>query len=149
MPVVPKVARVSPHNQAHPEAEDASGAKFPRTLRLLDAGAFRRVFNEPPYVSRSRPWVILSAPGTTPHARLGIVAAKRKVRKAVDRNRLKRLVRESFRVTSTQLPAYDIVVLLQVASNSMTNAEFSQRLQREWVKLSRAVSAASPTPSDF
>lgn len=48
-----------------------------------------------------------------PQARLGIVVAKRNVRLAVARNKLKRLVRESFRQQQQRLNGLDIVVVIK------------------------------------
>ena len=45
-------------------------------------------------------------------ARLGLVVGKKLLKKAVDRNRVKRIVRENFRLRRCQLPAYDLVVRL-------------------------------------
>ncbi|MGF1642847.1 MAG: ribonuclease P protein component [Thiotrichales bacterium] len=143
MLVEPKGAPVLPLNGCIAETENRFiDLKYPRSTRLTTAGAYRRVFSEPPYVSRNRGWTILSTPGEQTHARLGIVVAKRKVRRAVDRNRLKRLVRESFRVNVAQLPDWDIVILIQTAANTMKNDDFVQRLSREWAKLSRAANHA-------
>ncbi len=43
-------------------------------------------------------------------ARLGLVVPKRTVRKAVERNRMKRVLREEFRQRRRTLPALDIVI---------------------------------------
>ena len=48
-----------------------------------------------------------------PQARLGIVVAKRNVRLAVARNRIKRLVRETFRHQQQRLNGLDIVVVVK------------------------------------
>ena len=48
-------------------------------------------------------------------ARLGMIAARKAIRKAVDRNRCKRLVREVFRATQPMLAALDVVVLCRRA----------------------------------
>ena len=45
-------------------------------------------------------------------ARLGLVIGKRAVRRAVDRNRAKRVLRETFRTRRLELPWVDIVVQL-------------------------------------
>lgn len=47
-------------------------------------------------------------------ARLGVVVAKKLLKRAVDRNRVKRVVREQFRCRRAALPAYDLVVRLAV-----------------------------------
>ena len=43
-------------------------------------------------------------------ARLGIVVSRRTARRAVDRNRLKRLVRETFRRQQRELSGFDVLV---------------------------------------
>ncbi len=45
------------------------------------------------------------------HARLGLAISKKKIRTAAARNRIKRLVRESFRLRCRNLSSIDIVVL--------------------------------------
>jgi len=51
------------------------------------------------------------APNGLPHSRLGVAMARR-WRKAVERNRAKRLVREAFRTNKHRLPkGLDIVVI--------------------------------------
>jgi ribonuclease P protein component len=50
----------------------------------------------------------------TDGARLGLVIAKRHLRRAVDRNLVKRLVREAFRIRHSELPARDLIVRLAV-----------------------------------
>ena len=47
-------------------------------------------------------------------ARLGLVVAKKLLKRAVDRNRVKRVVREQFRLRRSALPAVDLVVRLAV-----------------------------------
>jgi len=47
-------------------------------------------------------------------ARLGVVVAKKLLRRAVDRNRFKRIIRERFRCQRDDLPAVDLVVRLTV-----------------------------------
>ena len=49
-------------------------------------------------------------------ARLGLVIAKKFLRRAVDRNQVKRIVREQFRCLWGGLPAVDVVARLTVKS---------------------------------
>lgn len=49
------------------------------------------------------------------HARLGMIAARKAIPRAVDRNRCKRLVREVFRATQPMLAALDVVVVCRRA----------------------------------
>ena len=47
-------------------------------------------------------------------ARLGVVVGKKLLKRAVDRNRVKRIVREQFRRERPNLPACDLIVRLAV-----------------------------------
>ena len=58
--------------------------------------------------------MVMARPNQVGHPRLGMVIAKRLLARAVDRNRVKRCVRESFRQVLAELPACDFVVRLIV-----------------------------------
>jgi len=65
--------------------------------------------------------------------RLGIVVGKRAVRRAVDRNRLKRAIRESFRHEQHRLPSLDIVVQAMPGTDGKNNsAELGNVLGQLW-----------------
>ena len=66
--------------------------------------------------SADRYFTILFQPNTLNHPRLGFAISKQKVRLAVGRNRLRRLVRESFRRRAASLPPVDMVVLARDAT---------------------------------
>lgn len=72
-----------------------------------------------------------------PHARLGVVVAKRFAPRAVTRNTIKRVTRELFRVTG--LPAIDCVVRLAKPVNSKdgpaTTAKLKAALRVELARL--------------
>ena len=57
-------------------------------------------------------WVVFAAPGNLPHLRL-CISIRRTVAKAHDRNRVKRCVREAFRLMQHELPFADYVVLVR------------------------------------
>ncbi len=68
-------------------------------------------------------------------ARLGLAVAKKQIRRAVDRNRLKRIIRESFRRNRSSLPPVDIVVMVRRPVLELEQAEIFSRLQRLWHKI--------------
>ncbi len=91
-----------------------------------------------------------------PHARLGVVVAKRFAPRAVTRNTIKRVTRELFRVTG--LPAIDCVVRLAKPVNSKdgpaTTATLKRALRVELARLfaaqaklsGRQAASVPPTP---
>src|SRR5699024_8333862 len=71
-------------------------ATFPRSARLVRPSQYRSVFaNARKYTGAG--FVVLAADNDVGHARLGMAIAKKRLRRAVDRNRIRRTVRESFR----------------------------------------------------
>ena len=77
--------------------------------RLRNRRDFDRVFRQPSVRLARGPLRLVAQPNALGVARLGIVVAKRMIRHAVGRNRAKRVIRESFRL-SCGLPAMDIIV---------------------------------------
>ena len=80
--------------------------------RLQKANQFSRVFDHATKTS-SEFFTILSRENEVHQPRLGIVVAKRRAKRSVDRNILKRIIRESFRLNKHTLPAYDFIVILK------------------------------------
>ena len=68
-------------------------------------------------------------------ARLGIAVSKRNLRLAVERNRIKRLVRESFRTSDIRDLSLDIVVLPRNAVRDADPARLRRTLQQRWDSL--------------
>jgi len=66
-------------------------------------------------------------------ARLGLAIAKKQIPRAVDRNRIKRVVRESFRIL--QLHEHDFVVLARRDTVTATNAQLFLSLKHHWDRL--------------
>lgn len=62
------------------------------------------------------------------YARLGIVTARKLIRRAVDRNACKRLVREAFREHEVELAGLDIVVVCRMPISSRTRRPARQEL---------------------
>lgn len=68
----------------------------------------------------------------TDDARLGIAVSRRVDRRAVGRNRIKRIARESFRHVRASLPANDVVLLAKPGAAAAGNGELAADLARLW-----------------
>ena len=79
----------------------------------------------------------LACPNGLDHPRLGLVISKKNVRRAVDRNRLKRLTRESVRLQQDALPAVDIVLLARRGASELDKATLQRQLFGMWRRLER------------
>jgi len=109
---------------------------FSRELRLLTPTHFTFVFdNATPAVSPS--FTLLARHNQLDNPRLGITLSKKRVRKAHDRNRLKRLVRESFRHRAAQLPNVDIIVVGKTGADKLSNEEVFAILDKQWKRLAK------------
>lgn len=88
---------------------------FARDRRIVKTDEFSSVFRLRP-VQRSAHFVLYTRINRLPHARLGVVAAKRLAPRAVTRNAIKRVTRELFR--QTPLPPLDCIVRLAKPVNA-------------------------------
>lgn len=102
--------------------------------RLLKPAEFQRVFDSARR-SRDRYFTILTRSGESDRARLGLAVSKKTDRRAVARNRIKRIIRESFRRTA--LATSDYVVISKPAAAHAENTQLEASLQTHWRKLSQ------------
>ncbi len=111
---------------------------FGADQRLLCAKDFSGVFDHTLFKVHQPSFLILAtAKPVAASARIGLVVAKKKVRRAHERNRVKRISRESFRLHQRDLAGLDIVVLPKVGIEKISNADLHQQLQLAWQKLSK------------
>jgi ribonuclease P protein component len=85
---------------------------FSRRHRFAARGSFAPVLRSPRKL-RGALAVIHVAPASTAVSRLGVALTRRLVRSSVDRNRIKRLVREAFRLHPAKHAGVDCVVMLR------------------------------------
>ena len=84
---------------------------FPRSSRLLRKADYESVFKHGYRLSDNGFSVLVRRREDTAGARLGLAISKRTAPRAVDRNRVKRLLRDRFRRSRAGLAAVDLVVL--------------------------------------
>ena len=77
-------------------------------------------------------------PNALSHARIGIIASRRVAPRAVDRNRVKRMVREVFRTMARRPAGMDIVVELRRCPRQASHAAARVELHRLLEELAAA-----------
>lgn len=108
---------------------------FSRDQRLLKASQYSEVFGQSGRL-QSRHFVLRFRvrDNQTKQPRLGMAISRRHARRAVDRNRVKRLVRENFRLLSDELGPIDLVFVsrpeIVKAENPMLSSEIQKLLRR-------------------
>ena len=108
--------------------------KLTRQARLSGAEAFGAVFARPK-VSRDAYFRVLSRINGQAISRLGMAVSRKVCARATGRNRLKRIIRESFRKYRPLpggLQPRDFVVLPSPAAAAVSNAELFQSLDHHW-----------------
>lgn len=98
-------AQASPREGAqtpHPVTLLDTGEGFPKDARLRNSAEFRVVYASGKRYD-GRLFSAFVRPNETGRHRLGITASRKVSRRAVDRNRLKRLLRETFRLSAETL----------------------------------------------
>ena len=111
-----------------------TAAGFSRCLRLLDGKEFSNVFKyKRPY--HGRYFSIYTVPNHLQHPRMGLAVSKRVSKKAVQRNRIKRQARETFRLMQASLVKMDFVIVAKVGCAEQENRVLSHELQRLWQKV--------------
>ena len=119
---------------------------FARARRILKTDEFSSVFRLRP-TQKSAHFVLYTRPSPLPHARLGIVAAKRFAPRAVTRNTIKRVTRELFR--TSELQAVDCIVRLARPVNTKTGPATTGALKAELrVELARLFASQRPRRSN-
>ncbi|MDR0218298.1 MAG: ribonuclease P protein component [Enterobacteriaceae bacterium] len=114
---------------------------FPRELRLLTPEHFTYVFQQPQRAS-SAEITILGRLNELGHPRIGLTIAKKNVKRAHERNRIKRLARESFRLNQHNLPSMDFVILVRKGVASLDNRELTEALGKLWRRHCRLARAS-------
>ncbi len=104
---------------------------FTHRERLLTASQFQRVFDQAKK-SSSDVFIFLSRENNIGFPRLGIIVAKRNLKRSVDRNLIKRIIRESFRLNKARLPANDFIIIVRKPIKKVQREKLSQQLKNYW-----------------
>jgi ribonuclease P protein component len=122
-------------------------AGLPREARLRRAGDFAALRQNSGRLG-GRCFSVRYRVNDLGHPRLGLAISKRVSKRAVDRNRIKRLVRESFRHVRLELPPVDLMVMAREQACGLSGPELLDELQQLWKKLRSAKLEVTLTPGD-
>ena len=117
--------------------------RFPRQSRLLLPKEFENVLRKREVLINASPLQVLAVSNSLDMPRLGLVIGKRVAPRAVDRNRVRRLVRESFRLHAAGLPALDVVVMQKQRASPGQPPVLRDLLEAVWRRL--ALGTNTPT----
>ncbi len=116
-------------------------------MRLAGPRRFKRVFAEG-VRSHSAGFTVLALGNGGSRARLGLAVARKHLRRAVDRNRVKRRVRESFRRHQRALGGLDVVVMTRASLARCQPGKIDAMLQSHWSDIVRRAARARVARSD-
>lgn len=108
--------------------------KLDRASRLKTSFDYSHVFADAIAV-HTNSFTILSRSSQQVISRLGLVISKKNASRAVTRNQIKRVIRESFRTHRELLPNVDIIVLAKKGADKKNNQELFTDLLIGWRKL--------------
>ena len=110
-------------------------ARYPRKIRLLAPAQYQRVFRHCENKAGDRFLTVLAVSNELDHPCLGTAVSIRNAGNAVTRNRIKRLIRESFRLNQEKLGGWDLVVLGRPGIGSRSNRQLFSALDNHWRKI--------------
>ena len=108
--------------------------QFPHLYRLKKPAEFRAVFNIPKKITEP-PIAVFWQKNLMAHPRLGLAIAKKNIRHAVMRNRIKRVLREYFRQHRLSLGGFDIIIVAYKGAEALNRTELRHIVQKLWKKL--------------
>jgi len=114
---------------------------LPRRSRLSGKAAFAKVFQQA-VVSADGSFKVLAHRNDLQESRLGMAVSRQVDKRAVQRNRLKRIVRESFRrhyLLHAREGAIDIVVLPRQQAVSVSNRQLFEQLTQHWRRIDERI----------
>ena len=108
--------------------------QFPRSARLYKKNQYQRVFSKPTTRYVGQNLMILAKTSLADTSRLGIIVAKRHVKKSTQRNKIRRLIREHFRCVKLQT-CLDLVVLIRTEVKTTDVQAFRHDLTQAWLTM--------------
>ncbi|MCG8379807.1 MAG: ribonuclease P protein component [Proteobacteria bacterium] len=112
------------------------GASFRSLYRLRRPKDFQKVFS-----SKQRSvddlFLFLFEKNNREYARLGLAVPKKHIQRSIDRNRIKRVIRESFRHKKHHFTGLDIVVMVRKPVKNINRKQFDLVLDKHCKKINK------------
>ena len=112
----------------------AKDQSFKPDYRLLNKHDFSLVFEDATRIVVP-PFTLLFRANRLDSARLGMVIGKKAVNRSVGRNRIRRIIRENFRLSRSVLPSLDLIVLARRDIDQFPVSELNSKLAKLWQRL--------------
>ncbi len=111
---------------------------FLKSQRLLTSLEFKKVITTPSFKLTNEAFVVYVSLDhlAENYPKLGLAITKKHIRKAVQRNLIKRLVRESFRLQALTFPA-SIVVMSRSHLLDLNKALVREKIDNLWIQLEK------------
>ncbi|HZR34046.1 MAG TPA: ribonuclease P protein component [Nevskia sp.] len=111
------------------------GAALQRAVRIRQPADFKQAFAQGFRITRAPLAAVCRPDNGLGHPRLGLAIARKAAPRAVDRNRIKRLIREHFRHNQRRLPAVDLVFYGMAGLADADNQRLRALLAEIWLKV--------------
>lgn len=112
---------------------------YPRELRLLTGEDFQKVFDAVEIKVPDQRILILSRANGLDHPRIGFIISKKNIRRAVKRNLVRRIIRESFRLNQENLPAHDMIIMARKGAGEISSEDIHRLAKKCWSRLNKKV----------
>ena len=109
--------------------------KLPRESRITRPKEYTQIFQGGKML-KGKYWQVIAKPTTHAGPKLGLAISKKVFKLAVERNRIKRIARETFRLEKSKLDPWGFVVMARKNQNN-NYAELSNELINLFHKLAK------------
>ena len=115
--------------------------RFQKDRRLLNARQFKNVFDHVNCKQSGKYFTFLSTSSQQAKHRLGLIIAKKHIPLSVNRNKIRRVIRESFRqqlnqdLVNSKMTSFDVIVLAKSSARQLDNAQLNEELTKQWLRL--------------
>jgi ribonuclease P protein component len=113
------------------QSEELINFYFTRSQKLLTADHYKHVFSRSKRFG-NKSFTLLARKNDLGYPRLGLAISKKSVKHAVDRNRIKRILRDNFRLHQHELPNVDIIAMCKPNVLLLERHEIHEQIKIQW-----------------